>query len=492
MRSPGRRPCLAFAVVAAVGCGSGKGAGQGGGTGGGAGASGAAGTRGGEGGAAGTAGARGGAGGTAGSAGSAGGAGAPPAVCTFTIDGALSPAIPTVGIVNWSTDLADLGSARIEFTLDDPAPDTINRGSGGPIDVAGAQHRALLLGLKPGRTYTYRIVATGGGKVCTSPDRTLTAGAATDAPPVTRSVMNAAAQARGFIIMCHATPATASIVDADGTVVWWAPSPPSSSRALMDWAGANMWMVAANPTGGIGEMRRIGMDGMGGETNVAGLSRAHHDFAVLPGGVVAALSWIDGGMGQSELLERSPDGTIKTVVRLDTKIYRGSSFHANAVLYHPSDDSYTVSDLYQELYTKLTRQGQVVWQLGTDCARAVTAKCASHEKAWGHGHHLLDDGHLVIFNNDDGLVRSAAYEFSLTETATSLAAQLVWSYEPPRPGSLIFGDVQRLPNGNTLVLFSRMGIMHEVSASGALVQTITSNTIGYANFRETLYGPPMR
>ena len=38
--------------------------------------------------------------------------------------------------------------------------------------------------------------------------------------------------------------------------------------------------------------------------------------------------------------------------------------------------------------------------------------------------------------------------------------------------------------------------MHEVSPSGGLVQKITASTdvpyFGYADFRETLYGPPPR
>jgi hypothetical protein len=481
---------MTLAVVASFGCGGGKAVGQPGGAGvgpGGAGGGQPGGTGGGQPGGTGGGGATptGGAGGTQPTT---------PEVCRFEIDAALSPAIPTVGIVNWSIDLAGIDSARIEFTVDDPTPDTINRGSGGPIDVTGTLHRALMLGLKPERTYTYRIVATGGGKVCTSPPRTLTTGAATGAPTITRTVMDAAAQARGFIIATNGDPQTVSIIDADGVVVWWAAAPRACSRALMDWAGANMWMLAAAPTGGPGEMRRIGMDGLNAENDVPGLASAHHDFAVLPGGGLATLFWVAGdNTGKSDLVERSADGTIKAVVRLDAAIYPGATrFHANSLMYHPADDSYTVSDLTSTIYTKLTRQGQVVWQLGTDCARAMTPKCASHDKAWGHGHHQLANGNFLLFNNEDGFVRSAAYEFSLTETPTSLAAQLVWSYTPPRPATLIFGDVQRLPNGNTLVVFSRMGIMHEVSPSGALVHAITSNVAGYANVRETLYGPPLR
>jgi hypothetical protein len=191
-----------------------------------------------------------------------------------------------------STDLAGLSEARIEFTLNDPADDEINRDSGGKIDVAGTTHRALMLGLKAERTYTYRIVATGGGKVCTSADQTVTTGPATGAPTVTRTAQNAARQARGFIVTCEfpdgpaARANMAYIIDADGDVVWWAAAPPSCSRALIDWEGANMWMVPASGGAANLETRRIGMDGMGAMNNVAGMVRAHHDVAALPGGIV--------------------------------------------------------------------------------------------------------------------------------------------------------------------------------------------------------------
>jgi hypothetical protein len=33
--------------------------------------------------------------------------------------------------------------------------------------------------------------------------------------------------------------------------------------------------------------------------------------------------------------------------------------------------------------------------------------------------------------------------------------------------------------------------MFEVSPSGEVVQTVTGETFGYANYRETLYGPPL-
>jgi len=426
------------------------------------------------------------------------------ASCHFELESTLSAAIPTVGVVDWSTDLAGLRAARLEFTLNDPAPDEINRGSGGSLDIKGNPHRALMLGMKPGRTYTYRVVATGSGGDCASPERTLTTGAALGAPTVTRTTNDAAARAPGFIITSDGSfadgtrPSMAYIIDSDGAVVFWTEAPESCTRALMDWEGANLWMLALNGGGDdSGEMRRVSMDGTAVERDVPGLAYAHHDFTVLPGGIVAALSWESGEPPSdatvsmdlpSDVVERSPDGTIKTVAELDSHLYVSDGFHANSLLYHRADDSYTFGDRNASAFLKITRQGDALWQFGGDCSGAPAPKCAGGDWSLNHGHHLLDNGNIVFFSN----AKSTTYEYSLDESATTLTATERWSYTPAYAASFVLGDVQRLPNGNTLVIYSVAGIMQEVSPAGDLVQSLSAGSFGYANFRETLYGPPLR
>ena len=81
---------------------------------------------------------------------------------------------------------------------------------------------------------------------------------------------------------------------------------------------------------------------------------------------------------------------------------------------------------------------------------------------------------------------------SRAASATALTATQLWSYTTADARSFVLGDVQRLPNGNTLVIYSVAGIMQEVSPTGDLVQTLSAGSFGYANFRETMYGPPLR
>jgi hypothetical protein len=87
---------------------------------------------------------------------------------------------------------------------------------------------------------------------------------------------------------------------------------------------------------------------------------------------------------------------------------------------------------------------------------------------------------------------SKAIEIQLDQTAKT--ATKLWEYQPTNPtiNNAIMGDVQRLANGNTLVTFSTQGVIHEVDASGALVQSLsfgTSGATGYVIKRPTMYGP---
>jgi hypothetical protein len=89
---------------------------------------------------------------------------------------------------------------------------------------------------------------------------------------------------------------------------------------------------------------------------------------------------------------------------------------------------------------------------------------------------------------------SIAYEVVLDLGA--MTATRVWSYQAmPGISNDQLGDVQRLPNGNTVIAYSTQGVLHEVDADGNLLQEITwpiGGAYGYIHKRATLYGPPPR
>lgn len=465
----------------------------------------------------GTASGMGGSGATSGMGGTGGGASGSGGVngdCVFTVehqtaDQAGNGGIPTVGIVNWSVDLANLTSASIAFTLDGAAS-----GLTAPVDLTQAPNfRTLLLGMKGSSTYNFQITASDGATTCTSSSYSITTGAVPSfVPRITRTPGPAAAsQQRGFIItstgFSNMNPgggggnSYAFIIDADGDPVWWASAPAQCSRAKMSFDGQSMWMAAlnvTNMTANGGSVDRVSMDGLTGETQIAGLSNCHHDVTVTPANTVVCPSWTaQPGDQPSDLLELDTNGNVTSLMRLDASVYPGgegfmggsNTFHANSVHYHPGDDTFTIADRNPSVVVKVTRQGQPLWQVGGSCANAQAAACVGADWRVNHGHDLSDDGTLLIFNNGESGA-SAVLNYAINEAGT-FTAQQTSSYEPGTTSNVL-GDVQELPGGGMLIAFSTAGVIHEIDASGQLVQTINAGTVGYVNWRETLYGPPPR
>lgn len=417
----------------------------------------------------------------------AGGAGdgtGTPGICSFQISASISPDITTVGLVDWSTDLKGITAARIEFSLDDPSPDELNVGGGGPISTSDS--RALMLGLKPGRSYTYRLIATAGQTECVSADHTLSTQTDPATPVVTTTAgEHVASRAKGFIVTCgYSGTGFSMILDTDGAVVWWVKSDAQCSHAHMDWDGQYLWSLSPNPTGGtMGGVRRVRMDGSGTEA-LTGLESAHHDFAVLPGGTAAFLVWSGQADESSDLVERSPDGTLRTIAALDeaTLGSTATKFHSNALRYYARDDSYSLSDLSTSGIYKFNRQGQLTWQ--------------SSGYYGMHGHELLPNGDLLYFEAHFGSTDpstsdpSPVYEYSFSGQGGTQTATQVWTYAGTA-GSVVFGDVWPLPNGDTLVTYTTDSTINEVTHAGEILQSFKfTSQVGYTDFRATLYGPP--
>jgi hypothetical protein len=67
----------------------------------------------------------------------------------------------------------------------------------------------------------------------------------------------------------------------------------------------------------------------------------------------------------------------------------------------------------------------------------------------------------------------------------------IWSYVSSMAYKTdILGDVERLPNGNTIIDYATKSAIEEVDSSGTLLQRITTQgNFGYIEKRATLYGP---
>lgn len=414
--------------------------------------------------------------------------------CSFTIiEDGVSTAIGSVGIVKWSASEA-VNDAVIEFDLADGSGVTLTA----PVDLEEPDYRTLLLGMKAGREYVYRIKINSGA--CVSDDYPIETDPAPNSVPIVNAT-NGDAGEFGFIVTSAGLgnagggfgggfaggggggSSSVYIFDTDGDIVWWTDAPGSCSRARMDYEGKNLWMTALNyPSNGTGtgEMRYVSMDGLEGENNVQGLADNHHDFTVAPGGIVTAILW-SGGNSDNSIVERSPDGSINTIVEsVGSTLYQCvQECHGNSITYHPDSDTYVLSDRNPNLYVNFDRSGTLLWQAGGNNPRGT-----HYAGSWSvnHGHQLLDNGNLLIFNNGQGQ-SSPVIELALSGSS----ATEVWSYATD--GSTVLGDVQRLENGNTVITYSNRGRIVEV-ANDSVVREYSTDSLGYSMFRSTLYGPP--
>ena len=422
----------------------------------------------------------------------AGTGGRPAGTCTFDVKHAPSPVIGTVEIVTFSLDEPDVSAARVEFGPSGAAPTMT-----APVDLREPLHRTVLIGMKGQKPYTFRVVATGGAKTCTSPEFSFTTGAATSILPKVSKPVSGAGAAKGFIVTTTGIGAMSNqpdayIFDTDGDVVWWTYSGLSDagegvSRAHLSWDAKALWVMTSSTS----EILRISMDGMTVTDYSNVVAMAHHDFTVLPDGGIATMLGRRGNATGHSIVEVSVDGTVTTVVADFATLYR-SGFYPNAIHYYPADESYTLSDRSLGLFVKFKRNGALVWQLGGSNPLGKSFTLVGLDRwMFNHGHHLTADGHFLFFNNggttgDTGTPR--VLEVLLDETNNT--ATKTWEYQGRGPASAL-GDVERLPNGNVLVTTSTASRIEEVDRAGTVVQSFSSN-FGYVDFRTSLYGPPPR
>ncbi len=211
--------------------------------------------------------------------------------------------------------------------------------------------------------------------------------------------------------------------------------------------------------------------------------------------------------GCDDIKEYSPSGATKTIVNSGTA--EGTSptaCHCNNIQYSKADDTLVFSDLDNQVVVKVKRSdGSVVWRLNGSKS-TFTGTTSPIWKGGEHGLHVLGLDDLLIFNNNSRNVAgsfasaggdgsgSIATEFKLDLTGNKVSQ--IWSYKSSDGiQNDVMGDVQRLPNGNTIVAYSTQGVLHEVDSSGTLLQELNwplGASFGYVQKRASLYGSPPR
>lgn len=440
--------------------------------------------------------------GAAGASGAGGQAGTGATVsCDFSQAAALSAKIGTVGIIDWSTSLSNVTSAHIDFGLG------TSYGMVAPVDLSTQPYHTLLLGMKPSKTYHYRLVAQSAAGTCLGPDATLATGPiANGLAQIQVATANASALFGGFLLSGQfvtnggATGAPAFILDADGDYVWWYNTGSDVASARMSYDGAHIWLNSVN-VGGAGNaanVHRVSMDGLTDEDLSAQFAGQNHQMAVLPDETIAFNA--SGSNNCDDIKERRSDGTVTTIVNARTAHGGTGACHVNNVEYSKDDDTLLFSDLDNQDITKVTRTGQVVWVLN-GVGNMFTGDAW---KGGQHGIHVLSPTDLLIFNNNSagaivggqsgGGTGDGSIALEMTLDLTAMSAHQAWSYKAsPGIQNDVEGDLQRLPNGNTVIAYSTKGVLLEIDAQGTVLQTLTFKTsFGYIEKRAVLYGPPPR
>ena len=393
--------------------------------------------------------------------------------------------------------------ARIDFGL------TTSYGMTAPVDLAQPSYRTLLLGMKSSHTYHYRITATNGSGDCQSPDYTITTGPLANGlvkPTVTTN--NAAALAGGFLITGQYVQnangtAPGYILDSDGDIVWWYNIEDYVTGVVMDYAGTHMWINNHPPNLADAKVHRVSMDGMTDEDLSSQMSQLSHQLTVLPDETVAFYAADSGTDGCSDIKERAPNGTVRTIVNSQKALGTTGQCHVNNIQYSSEDDTLVFSDHIHCAVAKIKRSdGSVVWILNGATKTFTGDSWLGSE----HGIQILGLDDFLIFNNNSRSVAgttiaasmgtgdgSGALEIKLNLTAKTVTK--IWSYKATGTTyqTDVMGDLQRLANGNLVIAFGGKGIIQEIKPDGTVLQEMrTTANFGYIQKRATLYGPPPR
>jgi len=294
--------------------------------------------------------------------------------CAIQATASPSSQIPTVGIVTFTTSVADVQAATIDFGL------ASGYGMTAPVDLGQTGYRTLLLGMKAAKTYHYRITVSSRDGSCQSGDQTITTGPVADGLPqvvLAPATASTTGLSGGFLITGQFIPgvgaagASAYILDADGDYVWWFKIDGDVSNAQMSYDGSHMWINSVN-VGGAGAMgmdaarvHRVSMDGLVDEDLSGQFIGQNHQLTIEPDETVAFFAYGSNGCDDIKEYDPSP-GVVRTIANSQTaqQLDGGTACHINNIQYSRPDDALVFSDLDSSTIAKVKRtDGSVIWNL---------------------------------------------------------------------------------------------------------------------------------
>ena len=327
---------------------------------------------------------------------------------------------------------------------------------------------------------------------------------------------------RGVLVVSRFDKDTseAFVLRGDGSIVWRSGDPGTPYKINRVRLGADRQSVLFSAydrdrTSDIGGVTRVDLT-TGAILSDTRTRDQHHDFVAHEDG---SLTWLSWGYGEatlglapipiaSDVLRTAPEGSAEEEPE---KIYdfledypeepfwpcQHMSFdrfapghyewsHSNSLAYVPEEDAYFVMVRYWDALLKISRQGELIWQLGGihgdfDLAEDQAFHHAHMSEVWPGGALLFDNG-----DHTEPTVSGVA-EYAWDEDLGS--AEKVWEYRHPE-GLFVshLGDARRLPGGNTLISWGPLGEITEITPAGEVVWALdTDGTVSRVTWVDALY-----
>ena len=415
-------------------------------------------------------------------------------------------ASPHVDNVFWVTvEGSDVGDTWVEYGLD------------GALDqqtdpVAGPGAEVPLLGLKGGRSYSWRAVVDTAGGPLVSETMTLT----TATPPATLDdatlEVSEPDHTPGYLFLSTLGQegTYVAIFDDEGDPVWWVKTAgddvvitaiPGPDGESVGWGVYDQQHEVD-----IGKYVRVRVDGT--ELTETRLLLGHHAVYHHPDDTIAFLAYdfrdtpTDNGpvtrMASDRIFEIAEGSTDTTA---PVEIYNAfddfgalpaltcehiaSDFdrfterninewtHGNSLVYLSSEDAYYYNTKFTDWMLKIDRAtGEVLWQmngLGGDFTLPggdPVWDTVDDPALWSHSHmSQVWEGGMLTFDNGDHRTPQMSSIAEIEWNESTMTAERVWEHwHPTGDYSYAIGDARKLDNGNYLAAWGQLGTLQEVTA----------------------------